>query len=582
MKKPVLAALLITSMGCGTDESSVPDRVDDTPIVEAAQRVAPTLTLTEPQRGIFVLDSTVRVAGRVDIGSSDIAKVEVNKQAADYDPSGAWSYTHTIEPGPNILGIRAEGTDGGRAVDAVSVFGGDVHAPGTTLENAVQIHLGTQFLDDNEPDLDDISGIVQQIISDETFLESLTSEPFQVGDETITVDRIQVDSANVDLTPDTNCVDATMSIIGTEIDLTTTGIAAILGDQVFVTADDATVDLRICGTSTPGEFDVVSADVEFDNLVLATNENPDLATDLPSVHSTLVNLLESAMGAWLGDSLGGFLTDLLSIFQLDYTIAGITLSYQIAELSAHPAGLEVILRGSADSTFGLPEMWAGAGSLKTDDAPLGDDFSDAPIALALSDDALNQLLFAYWWSGSIADFEVDPAALSELPEIFQPLSNFEIALGLPPTVLPATYPEEYAFDLASGEVGLLIQTDTKTFDTGLHVRAGANVSIDENGGIGMQLDGRAQKITVHAHVASAPDGVDKGNIAALLRLIVPTVLKSVDVNYGGFPLPDFELSAFSENVEGFQGKSIGFRPTGSGHAGEGGGYLVVEGQLEEK
>lgn len=573
------AALLVAlAAACGPSEE--PGLIDTEELDTAAERVAPTLLVQSPARGIFTDAVAVMVSGSVTQGSAPVTLVEVNGTPARLD-GAIFDHELTLQPGPNLIGVRAEASDNGRAVDALTVFAGPVWQPGSRIEDAMRVHLGREFLDDNDPDLDDVASIVELIVADEMFLGSLTAEPFMVGDETVTVTRVEVGSAAVDLVPETNCVATAITIRDVALDLTTTGIAAILGEQVYVTADAGTVTLLICGGDAPGQFEVLQPQVTFDNLVLATNDYPDLAEDLPSTHATLVGLLESAMGNWLGSSLGGFLTQLLDIFQLDYTFGALQFAYELVELSATPSGLDLVLAGTVSSQFGLPLMPPGAGSLRTDDAPLGDGFSAAPLAVALSDDALNQLFFAYWWSGAIADYALDPAALEALPEVFQPLSSFEVVLGLPPTLLPPLQPE-YAFDLAVGETGLRIVAGTdRVFDTAIHLRSGVNLAVDEAGGIGLQMDGRAQKITVLANVTQSPATHEKGDVAALLRLIVPAVLGEVEVNYGGFPLPDFELSAFSENVAAFQGRTVRFAPSGTRRAGDGGGYLVLEGALTE-
>ena len=576
--RAAVIAVFFAGAACSGDE---PQLLDDEEIVAAGERVAPELVLQQPARGLFTSDPTVVVSGAVQKRSAPLVSVSVNDVDAVLD-GGFFRTELPLTPGPNLIGVRAEAEDRGRAVDAVTVFAGAVRAPGARIENAVHVHLGREFLDNNTDELDDIASIVALIISDEAFLMSLASEPFEVGDDTITVTRIEVAGADVDLVPETNCVAAGVTVRGAQIDLRATGIAAILGEDVFVTADGATVELLVCGTDSPGEFAIVQSDVRFDNLLLATNDNPDLAEDLPSTHASLVNILELALSNWLGGSLGGFLTDLLAIFTLEYTFGDLHFSYSLTELSAHPGGLELYLGGSVSSPFGLPQMWAGAGSLRTDDPRLPDTFSTAPVAIAMSDDALNQLFFAYWWSGSIGDYEVDPAALSALPEVFQPLTSFEVELGLPPTLLPPTQPE-YPYDLAVGEVGLrMLVGGERNFAAGIHFRSGVDIAIDEQGGIGIAMDGRAQKIVVHANVTETPPANDKGDVAALLRLIVPSVLGSVDVSYGGFPLPDFELSAFSENVAAFAGRSISFVPSRTARAGEGGGYLVLEGSLRDR
>lgn len=581
-----LLALLSAVVFAGCSGEPEPELIDDEKVESAEERVDPTVTLLTPQRGIFTNANRIVVSGTVRAGSSPIQSVTVNDTPAQRSASGEFTLEVAVRPGPNIIGIRAEAEDGGRAVDALSVFGAEVHGPGATIRDAMQIHLGRAFFDDDDPDLDDVATVVETLVSDEQFLQAFTAEPFMIGDDSIRVTSIEVGAGDVDIAPETNCLDATVTINDASLELETEGLAAIFGETVFVDAEAFTIRALTCGTSdTSIELEVVESDVTFDNLVLATDENPDLKEDLPSTHDALQTLLEGGLARWIGGSLGGLLGNFLADFSISYTVGmapALTFVFDATKLEATPGGLAITLEGAISTPAGLPMPPEGAGSLRTHDAALDAGFSAAPVALAVSDDTLNQLLFALYWSNSIATTELPPEAASELPEIFQPLTSLDMQMAMPATIVPATLQDEFPYDIAIGGVSLdILAGQDRRIGAGLHFRAGANLIVDEGGLFTLKLDNRAQKITVQANVTESPDTVEAGDLAALLRFMVPPILGQVEVAYGGLPVPDIELSSFSENAAAFEGRTLRFVPSASLRQGGGGGYLVVEGTFQE-
>jgi len=583
-------------LGCAdgvTDPEVTPKPKPETQVI--ADRVHPTLTLQAPLRGTFTAASDVEVRGTVKAGSAPLSALTVAGEDVTIGADGGFSHLVVLKPGPNILEVRVTAEDSGRAVDAVAIYAGQVHANGALLSDALALHLGPSFLDDNEDELDDLARIVEVMLSDAPFLQTFTNVPYDFDGDTMMVTDISITDAGVDLLPEVDCLFMSLTLgeqlegAGGHMDmsLNVSGMAALLGDVIHLHTVQTKVEARLCPTAdADGALAVELRDavVTFDGFLLSTSDLPNLATDLPSVHDALKATLESYLVDWLTTSLGDMLVDFLGAFEMAYTFGvtpPISAAFEIEGVSVSPSGLEMRMSASFSAPLGLPVAPLGAGSLRTDDAPLAADFSTQPVAVALSDDAVNQLLYAFWYGGGIAAYDIPTDQLTALPEVFQPLSTLDVGMQLPSTLLPPDQPE-YTFDISTGGLSLdLLAGADRWFHTMLHVRTGVDVGVNDKGELTFDLDDRAQKITVKASVEEVPAGLDKGDVAALLRMMVPTILGTVTVSYGGFPIPALELSLFSENVSVFQGKSLTFAPANIGKAGSGGGFVLAEGAIVE-
>ncbi len=594
MKIGIALFLFATLAACETDPLIIPGESEE--LTEISERVHPKITILSPQPGTFAVGDEIVISGVIEEGSAPLTELSVNREAVPYDGEETFEVTVTLEAGPNIFGLRVNSEDNGRGVDAVTVYGASTHPPGELLENALQVQLGQEALDNNTPQLDDLAGILEALIKDDQFLESLFDEPFEVSeDTTLTVERVDITDARIDILATPGCLD-TLIVLGeddgnkegsVEIDLTATGIASILGDLILLSAKSISIEAYICPEGEDGEvyLEIYDPEVTFEEFRIATDDNPFLADDFPNLTAALATMAEDALANWMADSMADLVLELLEDFVPSYVFGEapeVTALFELQEIKVDTFGILLGLNGSFSALQGLPFVPENVGSMRTDDPPLSGGFSDAPVAVAMSDDALNQLLFAIWYGGGIAEYDLPADEMDALPDVFQPLSSIGVDLWLPTTFVPPTYPDEYPFDMAVGGIDIeLLSGEDRYFEMDLHLQAGVSLRMDDEGLLGLDIDNRAQRITVQAGVAAAPESHDPGDIAALLRMMVPPILGEVGVTYGGFPIPAFDLSELSENLSSFENRAISFDPSGLIRGGQGGGYLVVEGAIVE-
>ncbi len=598
--KIVLGVYLVALLaGCGTDplpeepEEESPAE-DSNGVPEVVQTVHPTLTVDTPLAGTYASDDTVLVSGSVEEGSAPLTTLTIGDEEVSIE-GGAFAHHMDLEPGPNILGLRLQSEDAGRAVEAVSVFGPSTNPPATTIEEALQIDMGQQFLDNGSSELDDLAGILQALLQDQQFLESFVDEPYEVGEDSfVEVTRIEISDAEIDITAISGCLDSVI-VLGAvdehsqgfmEIDLQATGSSAIFGDEIYLSTRSTRLEAQICSGVTDGELelDIYNPYVSFEEFKLATSDHPDLAEEYPTLTQTVASVAESALEDWIGETVADLVLEMLEQFVASYEFGVdpvVTASFDLADIEIDGAGVRLSASGRFSTPQGLAELPETVGSLRTETTPMTGPISDAPVAVAMSKDALNQLLFALWYGGGFADYDVPTEDLDDLPDVFKPLTSIDVDVWLPPTFMAATEPE-YLFDLAVGGVGVdLIAGGDRHFEMGIHLRAGVDIEVDEEGLLMLEIDNRAQRITVQAGVANAPPEHDKGDLAALLRMITPAALGEANVDFEGFPLPAFDLASFSDSLGGFEGRAISFAPSSFSAGGSENAYLIVEGSLRE-
>lgn len=577
-------------VGCETDEVLTGEEQ------LGGDRVHPVITVDSPQRGTFAAADEITLEGSLTVGTAPIEEVSVDGEAIDWDEEH-FETTRSLRPGPNIFGVRVEAEDGGRAVDTITVYGPSTHEPGAVLEHALYMHFGQEIIDNGTAKFDDVAGIAEALLMDEQFLLWMFSEPFEAGDYgTLQITHIETSNAAIELLATPGCLDATIELGAVEpetegwieAELDAEGLVSIFGEEVMMYADRVFVQTDLCTVDGSSGVDLETTDpeVEIEGFQLATNEHPDLSESYPNTVESLSETAEDALEEWLGESMADFVADFLEDFGSNYSFGAdpeVSASLGVEELEIDEAGISMELFGAFSAPENLSVDTADSGSLAAEFEPLSEDLSEAPMAVAMSIDALNQLLFALWHGGAFEE-AVDPEleALGELPAVFQPIEALDYRLWLPPAFVPPTHPEDFFFDFAAGGIDVdLLSDDDRFFDMGLEIQSGVGVDVDKQGRLDLQLDNRPRFITVQAALDAVPEGLDGGDVAALLRMMVPSVLGEIDVIFEGFAIPSVDVGQLGEGLSEFEGRQVRFVPDRIGHAGGEGMYLLVEGSFAE-
>jgi hypothetical protein len=119
-----------------------------------------------------------------------------------------------------------------------------------------------------------------------------------------------------------------------------------------------------------------------------------------------------------------------------------------------------------------------------------------------------------------------------------------MSLNLPPTIEPATE-DGWAAQLAIGEwLVEFVREDGELLLFSVSFRSNVQVNLTGEGEIQLDIDARPSKIEQAIGVLQAPDTLDPGDLAALIRLMVPPLLGNASSFAPNVPIPVIPLGEF--------------------------------------
>lgn len=548
-----MALLLLGLMACGDDPAPA---LDEGPTL--ARTEVPSLAVREPARGAFVGDvDRVRVSGEVAQGSGRIVSLTVGGHYVDVPAEGgAFSDEIPVSPGIAILGSRVETDDEERAVDGRAVMVGPVHAPGERLEGTVKVQLGPEVLDDDNPDVDDVATLAETMLSDPALARSFVGMTMPTEYYALTVTGATFGAAEVDIVPQSGTLALSLTIRDIWADFDVAGVDWYdwLSTTGSTWADAAVIDVDLAVSTEDGAIVVTptSTTVTLQGFGVTVDWFPDSLED--NLASWTQEDLEAEMAAQVEAQVGELVGEYLGAFSFDDELAGLRVRMELssARVSTWGVGLGMDAWVSGESAFALPE---GAGSLATDGVgpafPLSE---DVPFVMATDDDFLNQLLFHMWSGGSLSDIHFGATEMTalagEIPAPLGPVAEVDVSLDLPAVVADATW-EDQQFDLSLGELRLAVtREDGVVTDASINVRTGGTLSFSDAGELAFTLDNRPAYMTLEVGIERAPDKLDPGDMAALVRLSVPPLFGTLGLFLPTFPVPSVPLDSFGDAFAG--------------------------------
>jgi len=517
---------------------------------DAVVLIPPSLSITSPSRGEFAVYNDLAISGSTEEGSAAISRLLINQSEVALI-NGDFAYSQEASAGINVLNFRLEAEDGERVVDSLGIYKGPFHPIDEPVEAGIRLQIGQELLDDNDPDLDDLAAIA------ENMLNSLDLESMFVG-ETYDVSGFDVipngfSHGGIDLQIQTGqTLMVYVEVADLDLDFTVdtwldldgevTAESAVLSIQLDFTVEDGLVQVLPVGTTA--EF--TSMDVEIEYIPgLAENLIIDWAQD--NIEEMLAEEAESLIIELATEYLNSFVID-------SELFAGVNLLASVAELDVGEEGLRIV----ADGTFYGPivkELSSQIGSAKMAEEPPDWPLSTSkPFAAAVSGDLANQLMFAAWATGFFDNIEMDGFLIQglagdALPPPIGPVDMLRLNLALPPSLHVPTV-DGMTADLGIGEWQMLFtREDGEEIDFRVNLKAGVYAYFDE-GRIRLTPDNRPSKIELGVATITAPENLDKGDVSALGRLMVPSLLGSVNNYLPSIELPSIPLGGLYEGLEG--------------------------------
>jgi len=533
---------------------------------EEAELEEPVLTVSSPERGAFVGTGSVTVEGRVTEGSAPISSVTVGDMSAILEADGAFSATLNPSPGLHIVNLRATAEDAGRAVDGRAFIAGPVYDPGDTIEGGVRLQLSPELLDDDDPDVDDVATLAEMLLEDPSITEGFEDEPLDTDDFTITPTTLEFGGAEVDLTVGDDRIYATVAILDLWLDFDADGKSwySWVSTSGSAWADAVYLDIELVVSGSGGDVSLTPVETVavFDGYGLTVDWFPD------SLEGWLADwtqdTLEEEISATAEELVGDLVGEYLDAFAVDFEVFdGVQLGLALAGAEADDAGLVLELDATIASSVTGVSMPEGAGSVSTTGrGPSLPVQSDAPFLVAADDDVVNQLFFALWQAGALEGIEFSGIELgglsgAEIPAPLGPVEVVTVSLGLPPVISPGTV-EGFPATFSMGELRMVFdREDGVRFDFSVNAAAGMEVSFEDDGELALALDNRPSAMEVAVGVEECPSALDPGDVAALIRLMVPPLFGNASLFMPSFPPPSIALGELTD-FEAFEGQELSF------------------------
>ncbi len=544
--------------GCGGGEPDAPQAPE--PVV------LPELFVEAPERGSFKGTEEIRVSGVVTAGSAPLATLTVNGEEIGFDDAGRFDAVVVVTPGVDILSFRLVDEDGERAVDGRALHWGETFDEGVTLNEALFLHLGAAQLDDDDPDLDDAAGLIELVLADDAIVDAFVGTTSELEYFAVTPTAFAYVDAQVDIVPTDEAleVELRLSDVSMDFDIEGVGWYDWISTDGSAWMDDVTVALGLYVDVDGGQVDVdvATSSVSFGGFGLTVDYFPDLLEGALAnwVQEDIEEGLEDTAVDMVQELLSEFLQEMAFSFDIGETSPQVHIDLELADIEVSDSGISIAMDGGVwgDAAFTMP---AGAGSLNTSEPAPAWPMSGDLVRAQIDDDFANQLFFAIWRAGFLTDIVLsgpELAALTgaELEPPLGPAASIALSVELPP-VVGTTVIEDRMGDVSLGELRMRIaREDGVVLDFAISARTAFSVDVQEDASFEASLDARPSFVEVAVGVLEYPIELDPGDLAALVKLMVPPLIGQAGAFVPDYNLPGVTLSDLMA-FEGFEGLTLG-------------------------
>ncbi|MHC4391474.1 MAG: hypothetical protein ACYS22_09155 [Planctomycetota bacterium] len=574
------AALLF---GCGelTLSSDGSDSVSAASTAAPVIEATPTVEITSPEPGSFLIPGAVAIAGRVlpATGSTaEIVQVRLNGDLVAVAADGTFQGTYTATPGLNLLNAQVVDAAGSTGSTSVGVLAGEWRDASSPIFDGATARITDNALDGIAKLLEatvwgmDLTALLQganPIFDTNLFVA-------QVG---VNIDQIRFNDVQVILDTQPDGIHVDVRVIEPEIDVTVE--AVLFGSTLSPTpATLIADDIRLTGRMTViprGDLslDASTADVNlsFANFrVSATSQL--ISTIEPLVRGAVRKAIENAIQDAVTDTLEPLMdTKLLEILNptTPLNVLGKEVLYDVRAhaLSFDHDGLTLRTRLNCGAPNPIPAAVGREKSYITSGShpPIG---SAHGVWATVDDDAFNRLLYGFWAAGAV-NLDLDQAFLDaegvNLPidlnlgallEFLPELGNagpadapigLQLRLGMPPIVEVTGAP-----DLAIGHIGEAMVG--VTIDRGNGPELLLNAAVHASVGFSVELTQDGVSFTSASHPRLVFDvreepivELDNRKVELMLSIVltpmIPQLLNNIDV----LPIPHLQqLSIFNSHA----------------------------------
>lgn len=462
-------SLLFALSGCKSEIAPV--NIDETVETE----------LSVDTHGYFHGD-TATIEGRA-VG---LTEVTVNGQAAFFDDQGGYQVAVDLEHGVNLIEVRGVDVHGDPHLLTRGVISGAFAPADETVSEALTIRLNQSGIDeamDITTDLlmaQDIEGLITGF--NPVFSTSYDVLGFEAGSLSASIADVDFIRPTLQADPETGRLELSASVpyFQVEIDAVGSAIGLDFDETVDLEADRIDFELDVAiEVDGSGDLQVVASNPRLD--LVGFDFDVSLIPDVVEGFFTeqVRGIIEDRVVETLDELLPTVLEDRLSGLELAYEteLLGKDLGVEgfLTEVSIDGLGIELHTDLAIDAERGMDV--GGAGYLTSAAGPAQPGYDD-DLALTVSDDLLNNLLFQAWRAGLLG-LDLDSARGEIDAGLLEPLG----ASGSARVVVEAATPPVFIEQNRSGMIQiteLLVHIETPGGEKGefLDVAVTAFVDLD--------------------------------------------------------------------------------------------------------
>jgi len=547
-----------------------------------------------PERGTRTEEEGAYAQGTVSDAYSGVAEVTVNGEAASIDELGNWESWVDYEFGTNLVDIVAEDGEGNETSETIAVMSGDYTPYGDGVGDALMVRIyepGFETIEDLASGFLTVDVLQDAIGSDALISESSETcwdilgweECFTWYSLYFYIQDPYFSSTELTLDPKTGYIDAGAQIHDFYLGMYAYGEAAEIDYSLSASLDIDTIDISMDLTPSVsgGQLDIAVSNINVDlqgfdldqtlyDVVDAVFEF--FGFDLDDYMASLVeDLVASEIESAIPDLLDSTLSEL--VISTDFDINGVLYDFEALpySVSVDEAGLSLGLETyfMADAWLANAEQAPGSLTYPYTAPSYGSSTSD--MALGLSQDFINQALFAIW-GGGVLEMAMDSSELGlDLGDfsLFMPeLSSLSIGTYayLPPVVVPGT--DGNLLELQLGDLELSLyngEVDEANLWMRIYVSVFADMALEATEDNTL-LAGLGDMEIVFDLDYPDDRSVYAEDTEVLLEALVPLLLPSLTDALGEIPIP---------NLDGFSLEIVDI-----GLAGAEDGYVEMEGGFE--
>ena len=561
----------------------------------------PLLSIDYPERGATLGDKpSVTVTGSV-TDQSGLDAFTINGENVDVEVDNSFSHIVIAGHAVNLLQAEAVDPDGQetRTVQAYAFaehyYPGEGDDEATFIPAGIQLFLAESFVDDGDHDPsapDDLATLMEMVLGGLDFASLLPNPVYNANSYQVFIKNASLSSPVVQMDLIEGALTIKVEFKDFSADVEAIGSCNVLGVDLCPDANGtltvakisfySTVALGLDGagnvTAVPTEFHLGIEGIKLDLSGIGSLLDPILN----GIISLFEGQVEAALSAQIEQMLPSLVAEVFSQFELNANVelgpiaeggdkTVLKLETRYALLDATPAGLYMHFDTRVSSTKKVIHHPLGSlarGNCAGPETPAFTLDSSKEMAIGVSDDVLNQLLFAVWYGAGL-DADLTEENLADVAGTFDGYGITEPAVStdffLAPMISDCNSDKVLRFGLGD------LYLDAKFKMLGQPLVVGAFASVIASASLSLVIDGPDSGIALSIdeitsfeyEIVSVTQGFEE-LVPIIEELLAANVLeeglgKVAGASFGGLQLPEIDLSGLVPGVP--PGTTLSFLPT---------------------